>query len=381
MKGTKLKNALTSGLLVTTLSFAPTVTNASAELILEAAGTLGQLAFGANKARIQNNTKMNLQKGLLSSQAKCLNPVGSMRIHESENDSFSFYGLPAPTNILQAIVAESNCFTVVNRGAAFAALQHERALAGNSELANAQIRSADYILVPEIITQNANAGGSQFGAQGGHNDGVLKASGNAKFSSKKKTSEVVLSLIDVRTSEQILSVSGQAMISDKDWSLIASASNVTSGGSVNMGNWSSTEIGKVIKTAYENTYKDMIGQVGKKNLLAKYGNQKTYSSLNSTPVSNPIQINNVVATSTQQSSLVDSVANTSNTGIHTAKTLVLKRNARIFKESNIQSDVVAEVKEGMLVYPLGENHDNMIKIEDEQGRIGWISTSQVNAQS
>lgn len=377
-----LKKMLPLWGLTFTLTVVPmTSVKADPTILLEAASTLGQLAFGVNKARIENNKRMNLQKGLFSSEAKCVEPVGSMRIHENSNDSFSFYGLPAPTNILQSIVAESNCFTVVNRGAAFAALQHERTLAGNSEFANAQIRSADYILVPEIITQNANAGGSHFGAQGGHNDGLLKASGSAKLSSKKKTSEVVLSLIDVRTSEQILSVTGEAIISDKDWNLLASASNMTSGGSVHLGNWNNTEIGKVIKTAYEKTYKDMIGQVGKKNLLAKYGNQKTYSSLNTTTTSLPAQVNSLVATSVTSSIQNTALPHIESQNVSTAKTLVLKRNARIFKEANIQSEVITEVKEGMLVYPLGENHENMIKVEDEQGRIGWISSSQVNAYS
>lgn len=69
---------------------------------------VGDLLIGAyqgNKIRVENNSQMNLKKSLFGSDAECLSPVGSVRIHEPENDHWTFYKLPAPTNILQSPTA------------------------------------------------------------------------------------------------------------------------------------------------------------------------------------------------------------------------------------------------------------------------------------
>lgn len=225
---------------------------------------------------------------------------------------------------------------------------------------------------------------------------------------------MVLSLVDVRTTEQILSVSGEAIIKDKDWNVLANANSALSSGQVNTGNWNNTEIGKVIKQAYENTYKQMILEIGKKDLLAKYGDQKTYSSL-------PKPIQTLVAPSKPTASiqtivelsqptalvqtlvetpktvelvqtnvgapeipepdqkLIDVSTATSSNAKNNVKTFVLKRHARIFNEANINSESIGDIKEGMLVYPLGESDQNMLKVEDEKGRVGWISSTLLNA--
>lgn len=346
---------------------------------------VGDLLIGAyhsNKIRVENNSQMNLKKSLFGSDAECLSPVGSVRIHEPENDHWTFYKLTAPTNILQAIITESNCFTVVNRGAGFSALQHERALMGSdSQIANAQIRSADYILVPDIITQNAHAGGTNVGAAGSQNSGFARVAGSFGLSGKKKTSEVVLSLIDVRTSEQILSIHGEAEITDKDWNLLLSANDAQNAAKVNVGNWSNTEIGKVLKTAYQNTYKKMILEIGKKDLLARYGDQKSYSNLSTptvatqavTPAAQNITVQNVISVSNEVSNNTNTIVTESLEHLKQAKTLVLRRNTRMFSSPNMSAEIVGEIQEGMLVYPIGEFEQNMFKVEDERGRTGWIS--------
>lgn len=374
--------------------FLTTLLGLSSTVHADPMSLVGDLLIGAyhsNKVRVDNNTQMNLKKSLFGSDAECLSPVGSVRIHEPENDHWTFYKLPAPTNILQSIITESNCFTVVNRGAGFSALQHERALMGSdSQIANAQIRSADYILVPDIITQNANAGGANVGAAGSQNSGFARVAGSFGLSGKKKTSEVVLSLIDVRTSEQILSIHGEAEITDKDWNLLLSANDAQNAAKVNVGNWSNTEIGKVLKTAYQNTYKKMILEIGKKDLLARYGDQKSYSTL-ATPnvaaqavapvAAQNITVQNVISVSNEMTNNTNTLITESLEHLKQAKTLVLRRNTRMFTNPNMSSDIVGDIQEGMLVYPIGSFEQNMLKVEDEQGRTGWISGALLQSQN
>ena len=64
-----------------------------------------------------------------------------------------------------------------------------------------------------------------------------------------------------------------------------------------------------------------------------------------------------------------------------AKTLTLKRDTRLFTLPNLTSNVVGNIQAGMLVYPVGEAQENMIKVEDEQGRSVWVSTALLQLHS
>lgn len=205
---------------------------------------------------------------------KCKQPVGSLRIVEPENTTaWSSVGLSLPTRIIRVLVNDSKCFTVVDRGAAFDAAQLERNLASSGMLQSGQnigagqIRAADYVLVPDLLSQNANAGGTNLNAAGSQNAVWGKASAKASYSSHKKSAEVVLTLIDVRTSEQLASVSAEAKISDKMVALAAQGKGRGIDGQVGFSNWSNTEIGKVVQEAYGNAFKSLLKDADRKNLV------------------------------------------------------------------------------------------------------------------
>ncbi|WP_269792215.1 CsgG/HfaB family protein [Stenotrophomonas sp. Iso1] len=216
------------------------------------------------------------------SSGKCDSAQGSLRIVEPDDGMgiWATYGLPAPTRMLRVLVNDSKCFTVLDRGAGFTAAQAERELAMGGHLqedqniGGGQMRGADFVLVPDIVSQNANAGGMNIGggaSNGGNKRGLMGAMFNVatlgvagKLTTKKQTAEVVLTLVDVRTSEQLISVTGEAKITDKAWAAAVSASNLQGSAGVNVGSWDNTEIGKVIKEAYEEAYERMVDEIGKK---------------------------------------------------------------------------------------------------------------------
>ena len=79
-------------------------------------------------------------------------------------------------------MARSGCFQVVDRGAASEALQRERQLAAQGELregsdmGGGQLVAADYLVTPNILFQDPNAGGSNVGGiLGGLLPGMLGA--------------------------------------------------------------------------------------------------------------------------------------------------------------------------------------------------------------
>lgn len=132
----------------------------------------------------------------------------------------SGHQLPEPSRLIKVFVSRSRCFTLVDRGAGMAAAQNERALAadGNlrrgSNVGKGQVKAADYVLVPDLISQNSDAGGNAVGGLlsglvGGRAGQVL---GGLNF--KKKTADVVLTVTDVRSSEQVALAEGSAKKTD-----------------------------------------------------------------------------------------------------------------------------------------------------------------------
>src|SRR6201999_923618 len=71
--------------------------------------------------------------------------------------------------LIKIFVQQSGCFALVDRGVGLAAAQRERQLSAGGDLrqgsnvGGGQIVAADYVLVPDIVSQNANASGNNFG--------------------------------------------------------------------------------------------------------------------------------------------------------------------------------------------------------------------------
>ncbi len=74
---------------------------------------------------------------------------------------------------------------------------------GGSNIGKGQMKAADYVLVPDLVTKNADSGGQRLGAVLGgllpHGVGALAGG----ISLKSKTTDVVLTLTDVRSTEQV----------------------------------------------------------------------------------------------------------------------------------------------------------------------------------
>ena len=99
----------------------------------------------------------------------CSHKLGALAVHEPQNNWWGPLGLESPEALLKVFVMKSGCFTLVDRGAGFAMAQQERALAqggtlqGGSNVGAGQVRAADYILVPDVVSRNGNASGTNVG--------------------------------------------------------------------------------------------------------------------------------------------------------------------------------------------------------------------------
>ncbi len=146
----------------------------------------------------------------------CTHKIGSLSIHEPQNRWWEGLGLESPEALIKVFVMRSGCFTLLDRGKGFEAVQQERALASGGELQQGsnmgmgQIRAADYVLVPDLVSKNNNAGGTNVGGFLGGlvGGGVGAVIGGINIS--KKTADVVLTITNVRTTEQEAMEEGHA---------------------------------------------------------------------------------------------------------------------------------------------------------------------------
>ncbi len=159
-----------------------------------------------------------------------------------------------PMPLIKLMAARSNCFQIVERGAAQSALEREREMAG---MTNRQV-SADYLLSAQVVYSDRKArrsGGALGGigrALGGGLGGL--ALGGISFRSRTAEAEVLLTLIEVETGLQVAIASGSAQ--KRDRGLFAGGVLGTFGGLG--GSYGSTDIGKVTAIAALDSYIELV---------------------------------------------------------------------------------------------------------------------------
>lgn len=270
---------------------------------------------------------------------KCAKSLGALAVIEPEDHWWLEYRLGSPAALIKVFVNKSRCFTLVDRGKGMQAMQAERALAsggdlrGGSNIGKGQIKAADYVLVPDLVSQNANSGGNALGAVvggllGSRNRTAGALVGGLNF--KKKTADVVLTVTDVRSSEQVAMVEGHATKTDLGWGAGGGFFAGSGFGAAGASGYENTEIGQVITLAYLQAYTDLIAELG--------GLPDNASAANS-----------------QQA-------------------VTMSKPGRLFANADGKGKVVRPLDPGMMLYPTGRKEGVMWEVEDELGNRGWVSS-------
>ena len=284
-------------------------------------------------------TAQEMRKQQTAEIPVCAKPLGSISVLEPEDATNWWTGqqLPAPSKLIKVFVNKSRCFTLVDRGAGMDAAMRERALASDGQLRNrsnigkGQIKAADYVMVPDLIAQNSNAGGN---ALGGLIGGLIGGKAGVLASGlnfKKKTADVVLTVTDVRSSEQVAMAEGSAKKTDMGWGMSGGLFGGSGLGAAGVGGYANTEIGQVITLAYLQAYTDLIGQLG--------GLPANASAANA------------------------------------SQAMQVTKPARLLANAKGSGKAVRELDPGALLYPTGVKDGSMIEVEDELGNKGWISSN------
>ena len=271
----------------------------------------------------------------------CNARIGTLAVREPQNGNqwWTSMNLESPAALIKVYVSQSNCFTLVDRGQGLAAAQAERDLAASGEervgsnIGKGQMKAADYVLVPDIANSNGNAQHTNIGGMlGGFlPHGIGAAIGGVSIS--KKTADVVLTLTDIRSTEQVALEQGHANKTDVGWT--GGGGGAFWGGFAAGGasGYANTEIGQVIAMAYLDAYTKMVGDL-------------QHNAPN--PVADNVQ---------QAVRLVEST--------------------KLYADANLHSSIVRSLKPGIMLYPTGDKVGIWWKVSDELGNIGWVVSSKL----
>jgi hypothetical protein len=268
----------------------------------------------------------------------CDKKIGTLSVKEPPNNWWTEYQLESPEALIKVMVSQSKCFTLVDRGKGLEAAQSERALAsggelrGGSNVGKGQMKAADYVLVPDIANRNRNSNGTNIG---GALAGLIPGGFGAALggvSLKSKTADVVLTLTDVRSTEQVALEQGHAKKTDLGW---------TGGGAGFLGafvaggasSYANTEIGQVVMQAYLEAYSKMVADIK--------------------------QISPFAATDNAQQSVR------------------MTKPGKLYSQPDLKSEVVRDLDPGMTLYPTGEKMGVWWKVNDEVGNDGWVPSTMV----
>ena len=283
-------------------------------------------AAGLSTARADTNTPPQIPT--------CDKKIGTLAVTEPENPWWTAMQLDSPAALIKVYVSESKCFTLVDRGKGLAAAKAERELASSGEervgsnIGKGQMKAADYVLVPDIANKNGNASGTNVGgAVGGllgHGLGAVLGG----VSLKSKTADVVLTLTDVRSTEQLALEQGHAKKTDLGWMGGGGAGFFGGFAAAGAGSYANTEIGQVVAMAYLDAYTKMVNDVKNAPPDAKADNVQ--------------------------------------------QAVTMSKPGKLYTSPDLKSQVVRDLDPGMQLYPTGDKQGVWWKVNDELGNEGWV---------
>ena len=197
---------------------------------------------------------------------KCTETLGTLAVVEDRNAGWyrqmQSYQVQSTVPLLRMLIQQSNCFVVVERGAAMNVMKQERELERSgetrqgSDFGKGQLVAADYAMNPSITFSSRDSGGlgaavggltSKLGSWG---SAVGAVAGSMKF----KEASTMLTLIDNRSGVQLAAAEGNSTKTD-----FGAWGGVFGGGAGGtMGGYTKTPEGKVIASSFADAYNNLV---------------------------------------------------------------------------------------------------------------------------
>ena len=216
---------------------------------------------GGSKGAVTGAAGGATADGANSTLERCPEALGTIGVVEDQSAGWyrtlQSYKLGSTVPVLRMMIQQSNCFVVVERGAAMQNMQMERQLQRSGEMREGsnmgagQMVAADYTMSPSIqFSQNTGGIG---GALGGLSRS-LGALGAIAGGIKTSEASTTLLMIDNRSGVQLAAAEGTAK--NTDFALFGSAYGWAGAGGA--GGYSSTPEGKIIIAAFADSYNQLV---------------------------------------------------------------------------------------------------------------------------
>ena len=262
-------------------------------LALPMAATAQELGKGGSM--VQGGAGPDGAQGANEQLEKCDAPKGTLAVVEPQSQTIANlqrYGLGSPTAVIRLLIQQSNCFQIVERGAAMGNMMQERALAQGGELQSGsnigkgQMVAADFIVNPNVVFSDNNAGGvggGLLGALGGRWGAVGALAGGLKF----KQAQTSMLLVDARSGLQVAAAEGSA--EKTDFALGGAIFGGRGGGA--LGGYSNTNEGKLIAASFIDNWNNIVRAVRNSGSLV----QARAGAASQANAANSVQANAAVA--------------------------------------------------------------------------------------
>jgi curli biogenesis system outer membrane secretion channel CsgG len=229
------------------------------------AGCTSDMKMGQGGSVVTGSAGDAGAQGASSTLVRCTSKAGTIAVAENPHgySYVSYYGsLPrSPLPLLKLMLQQTGCFTVVDRGAGLAATRSEMALQREGltrkqdNVKKGNVVEAHFTLIPDVIFTENNAGG-----MGGAISAFVPRAplagalvGGMKF----REAQVVLTLTDNNTTEQVAATEGSAKATDYG----IGGGLIGTLGAAAVGGWGNTNEGKVVAAAMMDGINKLVPQI------------------------------------------------------------------------------------------------------------------------
>jgi hypothetical protein len=312
---------------------------------------------GQGGGAVQGSAGPGGAQGAASDLERCDRPLATIAVAEPQSHTvvaLTRYRLGSPTGLIRLMIQQSNCFLVVERGAAMLNMMQERALAKAGELkqdsnvGGGQMVTADYILTPAVVFSENNAGGvggALGGAIGGLFGGAGRAVGAAAGGLQFKEAQTSMLLADARSSLQVAAAEGNASKADFRLGGLLAGAGAGGAGAAALGGYANTNEGKIIAASFADNYNGIVRAVrGNASLQRNVGTLATEASARTT----------AGAVFNEGDVLRPRIA-----------------NVRLLSTPTDQGDAVATLARGEELIFMGKEQDGFVSVESSRGS-GWV---------
>lgn len=230
------------------------------------AGCASTMEMGTGGSAVTGAAGNNGTQGESKQLMKCEQVVATVEVDDpsdSSNNPFAAIavqmGLPSdPKPLMKLILAQTGCFTVVDRTAGLRAAKREHELreAGlvrkDSSVKKGNVVEAQYTLIPQVIFSQKQSSARGLGAIAGFipiPGASLLGAAAGGISSKSKEAQVMLTIVNNETLIQEGVAEGSAKSTDVGFGGGLFGASAYGVGGAGVGGWNNTDQGKVVAAA------------------------------------------------------------------------------------------------------------------------------------